>query len=338
MKIKLMLKDHFQNASVWSSSRQSGNFNRRNPDYIGISRIEIFAQRRDRPKWGVLKLALIAVILMMPACATLSVKRAAGPDEKLNAENRLMKNNLDLAMRENKVLKEENLQYKSDTTRFKKEIRSLHDDIDSLNRKYDTDMAGMTEQYNNVSDQYASLEESTGKKIQELTDRNRNLDKKMKGEISRLNAGMADQKATFEKSRLALEADFAARLSSMETSLTEKEATISSMKSMHDDALLQIGTLRKEIDSYKAAFGDIGENNKLPTESSQDVQTTTVDKVNAAAGITIEDPPISKPATAEVPAAGTPLPGALKMIRAGASAGEIFNRLDAYLRHLRSCY
>jgi len=32
------------------------NFNRRNT--WSISRIKIFAQRRDRPKWGVLQLAL----------------------------------------------------------------------------------------------------------------------------------------------------------------------------------------------------------------------------------------------------------------------------------------
>ncbi|MBU3947528.1 MAG: hypothetical protein KJ826_04825, partial [Proteobacteria bacterium] len=37
------------------------NINRRNT--WSISRIKIFAQRRDRPKWDVLKLALINIIL-----------------------------------------------------------------------------------------------------------------------------------------------------------------------------------------------------------------------------------------------------------------------------------
>ena len=54
MKI-LNLPSQFQNVPVRSSSRRSGNFNHRNTKRI--SRIEIFAQRRDRPKWGVLKLA-----------------------------------------------------------------------------------------------------------------------------------------------------------------------------------------------------------------------------------------------------------------------------------------
>jgi len=252
-----------------------------------------------------IKFMLIAVILAAPACIALSGSQADRPGEMLNAENRLMKNNLDLALRENKVLKEENLQYKAETSRFMKEVGRLHDDIDSLNRKYDMDMTVVTEQYNNVSDQYAFLEESTGKKIQALTDLNRNLDKKMKNEISRLNAGMAEQKADFEKSRLTLEQDFGVRLSSMAASLTEKEATISSMKAMHDDALLQIETLRKETDRYKAAFGDIDKYNKSLMESNQDAQMTTVGKENAAAAaVTIKDQPISESAAAAAPAEG----------------------------------
>lgn len=178
-------------------------------------------------------------MLAAPAYATLSGNHAAGPDEKLKAENRLMKNTLDLAKRENKVLKEENRQYKAETTRLKMEIRGLHGEIDSLNRKYDTDMFGVTEQYGNVRDQYALLEESTSKKIRELTDLNRKLEKQMKDEISRLKAGMADQTTSF----VVLEKEFAAQLSSMETSLAEKAATIISMKAIYDDALLQIGSL-----------------------------------------------------------------------------------------------
>ena len=48
-------RSQFQNVSVLSSSRRSGNFIHRNTKRI--SRIEIFTQRRDRPNWGVSKLA-----------------------------------------------------------------------------------------------------------------------------------------------------------------------------------------------------------------------------------------------------------------------------------------
>ena len=224
-----------------------------------------------------IKFFCILVMLAAPACTALSGNRAAGPDETLRAENRLMKNNLDLALRENRVFKEENQQHKAETGRLRKEIRRLHDDIDSLNRKYDTDMAGMTEQYNDISDRYSVLEESTDKKIRELTDLNRNLDKKMKGEISRLNTRIADQKAASEKSRLALEKDFTDRVSSMDASLAEKEATISSMKAMYDEALVQIENLRRQIEKYKAAFGDIDEGGGPPAESNRDGAVTTIE-------------------------------------------------------------
>jgi len=62
------------------------------PDFIGnfvthtkrISRIEIFAQRRDRPKWGVLKLArLSGCMVILPVLAIfLSCSRGISPAEE----------------------------------------------------------------------------------------------------------------------------------------------------------------------------------------------------------------------------------------------------------------
>lgn len=231
----------------------------------------------------------IFIILAMPACVAFLGNHAAGPDEKLKAENRLMKNNLDLALRENKVFKEENLQHKAETQRLKKEIESLHNDIGVLNRKYDMDMAAMTEQYDTLSDQYDLLKESTGREIQELTDSNRTLEKRMKNEISRLKAIIADQKTDFEKSRLVLEKEFSTRLSSIEASLIEKETMISSMKTEYDDALLQLEKLWNKINTYKAAFGDIDDIIELPMELKQNDRMSTVDKEDDAAKISTED-------------------------------------------------
>jgi outer membrane protein assembly factor BamB len=58
--VTVILLRQFQNVSVRSSSRRIGNFNHRHTKHI--SRIEISDQRRDRPKWGVLKLALLSIV------------------------------------------------------------------------------------------------------------------------------------------------------------------------------------------------------------------------------------------------------------------------------------
>ena len=262
-------------------------------------------------------LIFIIILWTAPACVSLSGNHSAQPGDQLNAENRLMRNNLNLALRENEVLKEENLQYKAETARLKSDIKGLNDDINGLNKKYDTDTARMTEKYNNLSDQYALLENSTREKIQELTDLNQKLDKKMKSEIFRLNVAMAKQKASFEKTRQSLEQDhagkekeFAARLLSMTESLTEKTAVIASMKARYDEAQMQIENLRKEVDNYKTKVDDMGGQNQPPTESNRNLQKTEEDKPKEIEAVTGKDQPLSKPDTPASPAAGNANPQA----------------------------
>ena len=211
---------------------------------------------------------LFIALVMAPACVTLNHDQSARLGEQLKAETRLMKNNLTLAQRENEILKAENRQYRKETVRLTGEIGRLNSDIDALNRKYDRDMAQMTEQYNRICEEYAFLEKSSGEKIQELTDLNLALDKRMKDEISRLNGAMAEQKASSEKARIALEQDFAgkkkkylAQLSSLKETLNEKQAAMDSMKAMYDTALRQIENLQKQIDTDKAKSDDPGRKN-----------------------------------------------------------------------------
>ena len=54
------------------------------------------------------------------------------PRDQIEAENRLMRNNLSLAMRENEVLKEENLRYKSEVTQLSDCVARLTADIETM--------------------------------------------------------------------------------------------------------------------------------------------------------------------------------------------------------------
>jgi chromosome segregation ATPase len=226
-----------------------------------------------------------------------------------------MRNNLDLALRENEVLKKENNHHKAEAARLDREIRRLNGGIETLNLKYDADIAAMTKQYDDLLDQYTSLETSSKDKIQELTDRNLQLTRRMEEEIVRLNTAMANERASFEKTRQALELlhtekekEFATRLSSLEAALTEKEAAVESITAMYDEAQSKIETLQQELDNYKTTTDRIIEENKSLTESNRNIQETGSAGQKAPDENTKKDPSLSIPASSAAPAAGSSAP------------------------------
>ncbi len=222
------------------------------------------------------KMVFLITILMASACAPYPGSNANLPGEQLNAENRLMKNNLDLALRENEVIKEENKQYKTKTANLNSEIQRLNEVTTGLKRKYTIDMAMMTDRYNTLQDQYNLLQTTSDSKIMELAAQNLELDRRMKNEISSLNSKMEIQKASFEKARQSQTQNFAAKkkefeteLASIKQTLAEKETVIASMKAANDQSQLQIDKLLQEIDSYKAELDRMNEENRGSMQSNQ---------------------------------------------------------------------
>jgi TolA-binding protein len=60
----------------------------------------------------------------------------SAPRDQIEAENRLMRNNLSLAMRENEVLKEENLRYKSEVTQLSDCVARLTSEIADMDQRH----------------------------------------------------------------------------------------------------------------------------------------------------------------------------------------------------------
>ncbi len=224
------------------------------------------------------------------------------------AENRMMKTSLKLAMRENEILKAENREYKNETARLNAEVQRMKDEIDARDRKYEADMAKMTERYNNASDQYALLEKSSSEKIQEMTGLNRELAQKMKDAIARMNAEMADQKASFEKTRRAFEQEsssqkkrYETRLALLKAAAAEKDTTITTMKTMYNDALLRIENLQKEIDTHKASMDDILRKNRSLSETNRNLLKTLAEKQKEIDGVTGKKLPTALGITPQAP-------------------------------------
>ena len=198
-------------------------------------------------------------------------------EEQLKAEYHLMKNNLNLAMRENEVVKGENRICKSEIRQLKKDAAGLRSDIVKLNRNYEQDMTRMHEQYGALEIQYKTLEEKSNAKIQELTDLNTNTLQRLSRETVQFNLALNRQKAEFRAEREALKADFSRKtkeyeggLNDMAKRLAEKETEndslnsalaqaaieIEKLKSVIADGQTKIGNMQKTTDVYRAGVAD----------------------------------------------------------------------------------
>ncbi len=175
-------------------------------------------------------------------------------EEQIQAEYRLMKNNLSLAMRENEVVKGENVLCRTETGQLKKSIEDLQGDLGALNQKYDQDMAMMTGKLESLQTQYTDLEEQGKVKIQELTDINLETENKLALETARFDQTLKTQQETFTAERQAMESDFAGqkqqyenRLAVLSNDLQEKQTALVSLKTDYANAMTQIEKMQQTI-------------------------------------------------------------------------------------------
>ncbi|HDP80762.1 MAG TPA: hypothetical protein ENN21_07960, partial [Spirochaetes bacterium] len=153
----------------------------------------------------------IILCFLFLSCATTNGVKSREYNERLKAENSLMKKRLALLERENDVLKTENLQYKKNLQQLEAQVEKLRADLASLTEKYTKDIALHEAGRRNLEEKNAILEKESTEKIQELTRLNRELEKKLGDELKRLNEQMALQAAGFNKEREAFKTESARR-------------------------------------------------------------------------------------------------------------------------------
>lgn len=187
-----------------------------------------------------------------------------GTDEQMRAEYHLMRNNLNLAIRENEVVKEENRICRSEIRQFKKEIRGLQTEQQRLNQLYEKDMARMQEEYRILEDQSTA-------RIQELTETSAKLSDRLANEREQFNAALKIQKADFRKERTALKKDFSRqlqeqedRLKQVETERDEKEADNASLNTSLSQAGNQIDNLTKTLAACQERVSDLERKDTVP--------------------------------------------------------------------------
>lgn len=157
------------------------------------------------------KSAVFLCLLLPVSCRSVIISDDRNLNEQIKAENRIMKQNLTLVIRENRVLKDENIQYKDETGRLKTRVKLLDSEMGSLKKKYDQDIALLNEKYDNLNKKNMILEQESSSKIQELVAVNKAMEEKMGGEIKTLNENIRKQEEKFNKDRAAIETAFSTR-------------------------------------------------------------------------------------------------------------------------------
>ncbi|PIP41570.1 MAG: hypothetical protein COX19_03210 [Desulfobacterales bacterium CG23_combo_of_CG06-09_8_20_14_all_51_8] len=187
-------------------------------------------------------LFLFFLLSLVTSCASIPGRGPDTPEDHIKAENRMMNKNLDLALRENEVLKTENMGYKSDVATLNEKVLNLNAEIQSVNKKYNEDMAQMNESYEDLCLRFESLERESDVTIAELTDINMALEKKNADEITKFKGLLQAQSDSFNSERDSLKAEFASRMMEMEKQL----ASVKQMVQEKDAAiLLLVGNLKK---------------------------------------------------------------------------------------------
>jgi predicted nucleic acid-binding Zn-ribbon protein len=220
--------------------------------------------------------AVYICTLLLGACTSINISPDVNALEQAKAENRVMKQNITLAVRENSILKEENIQYKSETGKLKAKVKLLESEIQSLNKKHEQDIALFDEKYENLNKQNQILSQESSTKIRELADTNKEIEERMTKEITRLSGNIRDQEEKFNNERAGIETAFSAKeqeyqkqlaqlkkdilsgvmeIESLKSKLTESEAYLKSAKAALNKQLDLNRELKNKIDSVNGSAG-----------------------------------------------------------------------------------
>ncbi len=192
------------------------------------------------------------------SCAAVSGPARDALEDQLQAENRLIKKNSELALRENEVLKTENANCRSEVKKLHEVLQQIQADLDALNQKYAQDMEKANEAYQNLCEHFSALEMESDKKIRTLTESNASLEKKLSDEASRFNQLLKEQKDAFLSEKNMLQTEYEEKIKTLEIQLAlfrkeseEKKQHIELLEKNKQDDQTKINNLEKTIKEFK---------------------------------------------------------------------------------------
>jgi len=184
-------------------------------------------------------------LMFLFSCASSEIFRNGDDGEQVKAENRIMKKNLTLALRENSVLKDENFQYKNDNISIRSKIRLAESEIHALKKKNELDLALFNQKYEKLEKEYSILEAEGTLRINKLAAANKTLEEKIAIDTAEFRKILKKQEEEFNIKRAAIEKDFIVKDTEYKKELERLDAAII-------NANINIESLKKKLSESDA--------------------------------------------------------------------------------------
>lgn len=134
------------------------------------------------------------------------------PRDQIEAENRLMRNNLSLAMRENEVLKEENLRYKSEVTQLSDCVSRLTAEIEAMEGRHRDRLAEIKTLFDQLRLQQSEMEMDYCWTVDELRSANASLSAETAAKLEEMRAALKSRDEASKDAIAAVKTDFNGKL------------------------------------------------------------------------------------------------------------------------------
>lgn len=219
----------------------------------------------DKVLWGK-TVGMLWVMLLIVSCVAPGGIVKGESTDRIMAEHSQMKRRLPLIERENDVLKQENLEFKTKVQQLSAKNEKLKSDLDAMNDIYERDMAFSEELIQNLQKKYEALAEESTLQIEALNQRMDELELKRKQDIKTLNNQMVLQQAKYEKDLLqskeqsqklqekynVLEMESTRKIKAMTNRYDELEEKRSQeIKALNDQIAMQHTSFNQERDDLK---------------------------------------------------------------------------------------
>lgn len=269
-------------------------------------RRRILIMNKERPKsifhdkiLGGKAVWILGLLPLIISCVTSGETIKGGSTDRIMAEHSQMRRRLPLIERENDVLKQENLLFKTKVQQLTAKNEKLESDLDTMNDIYERDMAFSEELIQNLQKKYEIFTAESTRQVETLNQRLDELELKRTQEIETLNDQIESQQAKYKKDMLQNKAQLQKIQEKYDVLVMESTRKIEDitkgyneleekrsreLKALNDQIAVQQTTFNKERDELKQnhALKEYDLSTKInKLEKTVDHQETQIDTLKA---------------------------------------------------------
>lgn len=196
----------------------------------------------------------LIILIGLASCATMLSSNPEDVNEKLKAENKIMKKKLSGLERENSKFTEENEDYRKDLASQTARMEKLGQEMEVLTDKYQRDVHQLKRQIEDLEERRAAQELACSQQIQELTRLNGEMEANWQAERTQWNDELAAQREAFHREREVMQSESARREQELARQMEDLKKEIQALKEKLGSAEQQIEQFKKDAAGKEQAL------------------------------------------------------------------------------------